>query len=167
MELYDTEDRPEFRDEPFLPAVVALWDTSDEMFAELRERDVFLHHPYESFGPVVQLLQQDAHLALHRIQCPIRAVFPAPPRAATAIMRTCGSALHRSSAASVAYRPAKCSSSVALWAKWVGTDVTASERVDSASTRVGGVDGTLLSDASRVVSVAASRCRPCSMLGAA
>ena len=31
------------------------------MFERLQRRDIFLHHPYESFSPVVDLLSQAAN----------------------------------------------------------------------------------------------------------
>ncbi len=52
MELYKTEDRRDLKDPPFVPCVVAKWETADEMFGALRGADVLLHHPYESFGSV-------------------------------------------------------------------------------------------------------------------
>ena len=56
-------DRPELRDEPFEPWVPPdLSAHADEdMFTVIRERDRLLHHPYESFQPVVDLLQKAAH----------------------------------------------------------------------------------------------------------
>jgi polyphosphate kinase len=55
--------RPELRDEPFEP-----WAPPDlsahaeeDMFAVIREGDRALHHPYESFQPVIDLLQKAAH----------------------------------------------------------------------------------------------------------
>ena len=56
-------DRPELKDEPLDP-----WsppdfsvDVDDDMFAVIREGDRVLHHPYQSFQPVVDLLQKAAH----------------------------------------------------------------------------------------------------------
>jgi polyphosphate kinase len=56
-------DRPELRDEPFEPWVSPdLSAHADEdMFAVIREGDRVLHHPYESFQPVIDLLQKAAH----------------------------------------------------------------------------------------------------------
>jgi polyphosphate kinase len=56
-------DRPELRDEPFEPWVPP--DLSahaeEDMFTVIRARDRALHHPYESFQPVIDLLQKAAH----------------------------------------------------------------------------------------------------------
>jgi polyphosphate kinase len=55
-------DRPELRDEPFEPWVSKdLSAHADEdMFTVIREGDRVLHHPYESFQPVIDLLQKAA-----------------------------------------------------------------------------------------------------------
>src|ERR1019366_4140726 len=56
-------DRPELRDEPFEPWVPTdLSAHADEdMFTVIREGDRLLHHPYQSFQPVIDLLQKAAH----------------------------------------------------------------------------------------------------------
>jgi len=51
--------RPELKtlhDEPFTPAVPAALAETD-LLSVLRERDVLLHHPYESFEPVVSFIE--------------------------------------------------------------------------------------------------------------
>ncbi|MDI3282903.1 polyphosphate kinase 1 [Polyangium sp. 15x6] len=54
------EDRRDLRDEVFTPQVpVALRDVEDP-FAVIRERDVLLHHPYDSFEPVVEFVSRAA-----------------------------------------------------------------------------------------------------------
>jgi polyphosphate kinase len=54
------EDMRPLRDEPFMPhAVPPLRDASD-VFGVLREQDVLLHHPYESFDAVVDLVGRAA-----------------------------------------------------------------------------------------------------------
>ena len=52
-------DRPELKDEPWVPVTQArlLSDAADEpvdMFSVIRDRDVLLHHPYESFSSSVE-----------------------------------------------------------------------------------------------------------------
>lgn len=46
--------------EPFTPQPDLHLAKADDLFAVLRERDVFLHHPYESFEPVVRLIEAAA-----------------------------------------------------------------------------------------------------------
>ena len=61
MELYAI-DRPDLKDPPFRPAVPAdvAFDEHPDMFEVVRDRDVLIHRPFDSFEPVVRLLQQAA-----------------------------------------------------------------------------------------------------------
>jgi polyphosphate kinase len=62
MGLYNL-DRPELKDIPFVPAVpqdLAEAIEEDDIFALIRKRDVFLHHPFDSFQPVVEFLRKAA-----------------------------------------------------------------------------------------------------------
>ncbi|HEX4274918.1 MAG TPA: polyphosphate kinase 1 [Bryobacteraceae bacterium] len=55
-------DRPELRDDPFEPSVPADFSThaDEDMFTVIRAGDRLLHHPYESFQPVIDVLQKAA-----------------------------------------------------------------------------------------------------------
>ena len=56
-------DRRDLKDPSFVPAMPAeLQPLSGEsdIFAMIRQRNILLHHPYDSFGPVVDFLQQAA-----------------------------------------------------------------------------------------------------------
>jgi polyphosphate kinase len=55
-------DRPDLKDAPFVPFMPTALGESEErdIFAAIREHDILLHHPYDSFEPVVQFLQQAA-----------------------------------------------------------------------------------------------------------
>jgi polyphosphate kinase len=60
MQLYSLE-RPELKDKPFLPRVpVNLAAGEQDIFAEIRREDILLHHPFDSFQPVIAFLQQAA-----------------------------------------------------------------------------------------------------------
>ncbi|GAC1580783.1 MAG: polyphosphate kinase 1 [Candidatus Elarobacter sp.] len=51
---------PDLHDPPFTPAVPKRLIGQTDLFAAIREGDLLLHHPYESFDPVVQFVQQAA-----------------------------------------------------------------------------------------------------------
>ena len=61
MELYAL-DRPDLKDKPFLPSIPPSLsaDADEDLFSVIRREDVLLHHPYESFQPVVEFIQQAA-----------------------------------------------------------------------------------------------------------
>jgi polyphosphate kinase len=54
-------DRPVLKDAPFLPAVPPVLEEGTDPFAAIRRQDILLHHPYDSFTPVVDLLRAAAH----------------------------------------------------------------------------------------------------------
>lgn len=53
-------DRPDLKDELFVPNNPLDGKRAADMFTELRSGDVLLHHPYDSFKPVVDLIWQAA-----------------------------------------------------------------------------------------------------------
>jgi polyphosphate kinase len=56
-------DRPDLKDKPFVPAVAAALQPQEEgedIFSAIRRQDILLHHPFDSFQPVVGFLQQAA-----------------------------------------------------------------------------------------------------------
>jgi polyphosphate kinase len=61
MELYALE-RPDLKDKPFVPSIPESLAADDEedVFSVIRREDLLLHHPYESFQPIVEFLQQAA-----------------------------------------------------------------------------------------------------------
>lgn len=62
MDLYSI-DRHDLKDAPFVPAnPPALQNPDDDdMFASIRRQDILLHHPFESFQPVIDFLRKAAH----------------------------------------------------------------------------------------------------------
>jgi polyphosphate kinase len=59
--LYGEIDRPDLKYQPFLPHYPRLLNETDDTFMAVRQRDILLHHPYDSFTPVVEFLQEAAH----------------------------------------------------------------------------------------------------------
>lgn len=61
MELYAL-DRPDLKDKPFVPCIPAdlAAHADEDLFSVIRREDILLHHPYDSFQPVVEFLQQAA-----------------------------------------------------------------------------------------------------------
>ena len=56
-------DRPELKDPPFVAAIPTALESEeerDDIFAAIRRQDILLHHPFDSFQPVVSLLRQAA-----------------------------------------------------------------------------------------------------------
>ena len=60
MSLYDLIDRPDLKYPPFTPAESPLLRGAASLFDVIRERDLLLHHPYDSFNPVVDFVEQAA-----------------------------------------------------------------------------------------------------------
>lgn len=60
MTIYEGNHSPELRDPPHTPAVAKALRDQPDVFAAIRERDILLHHPYESFVSVVEFLEHAA-----------------------------------------------------------------------------------------------------------
>jgi len=59
MQLYKL-DRPDLKDRPLVSVVPPRLKRAESIFEAIRERDVFLHHPYNSYSTVVDFMEQAA-----------------------------------------------------------------------------------------------------------
>lgn len=59
-ELVDLEDRSDLKWPAFVPTTPVSFADPDITFEKLRQGDVLLHHPYESFEPVVEFIEASA-----------------------------------------------------------------------------------------------------------
>lgn len=62
MQLYGALDLPELRDPPFTPQPSPEFSSAggDALFQNIRDHDIFVHHPYENFDPVIKFVRQAA-----------------------------------------------------------------------------------------------------------
>jgi polyphosphate kinase len=60
MAIYDLVDRPDLKYPAFTPSVPKRLVAKEDIFAVMREGDLLLHHPFESFAPVIDFLRQAA-----------------------------------------------------------------------------------------------------------
>jgi polyphosphate kinase len=58
--FYELTERPELKYKSFVPRELRLPASSSNVFAELRKRDIMLHHPYDSFDAVVDFIESAA-----------------------------------------------------------------------------------------------------------
>jgi len=59
-QLADLDPRPELKQEPHVPVVPALLRDAESIVSVVARRDLLLHHPYESFEPVVRFVEEAA-----------------------------------------------------------------------------------------------------------
>lgn len=60
MHIYSDTPRPDLKYSPFVPRELRLNRKSVDLFDELRQRDILLHHPYDSYDGVVGFIQSAA-----------------------------------------------------------------------------------------------------------
>jgi polyphosphate kinase len=60
MSVPDRVDRPDLKYAPFQPGLPKALSKRPQIFDVLRRDDVLLHHPFQSFAPVIQMLAQAA-----------------------------------------------------------------------------------------------------------
>ncbi len=58
--IYDLVDRPDLKYAPFKPRLVHASDAETGLFEQIDRHDLLLHHPFDSFSTVIELLRQAA-----------------------------------------------------------------------------------------------------------
>jgi len=58
--IYDLAQRTDLKYPSFTPGLPARLVGATDLFAAIRQREILLHHPYRSFGPVMDMLRQAA-----------------------------------------------------------------------------------------------------------
>ena len=58
MQVPDLVDRPDLKYPPFQAGLPKVLAKNYDVFASIRKQDVLLHHPYQSFSPVIEFLEQ-------------------------------------------------------------------------------------------------------------
>ena len=60
MSVYSLPGFDELRDKKYVPRQIPELMNDDDIFTNIRKQDIFLHHPYESFDPVVNFVKEAA-----------------------------------------------------------------------------------------------------------
>ena len=60
MEVPDRVDRPDLKFPPFQPGLPAPLEERSDLFELLKKQDILLHHPYQSFMPVIDFIRTTA-----------------------------------------------------------------------------------------------------------
>ena len=60
MQVPDWVDRPDLKFKPFTPGLPESLKKENDYFQRIRKGDILLHHPYQSFNPVVEFVEQAA-----------------------------------------------------------------------------------------------------------
>ena len=58
MQIPDSVDRPDMKFSSFVPGVPKAVGKGSNIFESIRKSDILLHHPYQSFAPVIEMLNQ-------------------------------------------------------------------------------------------------------------
>ncbi|MDR2219382.1 MAG: polyphosphate kinase 1 [Methylobacillus sp.] len=61
MQVPDWVDRPDLKFPAFIPGMPREIGKHDDIFSAIRRSDILLHHPFQSFNPVVEFIQQAAN----------------------------------------------------------------------------------------------------------
>ncbi len=57
MLLYDLP-LHQLKEKPFYPVTPKIFEEEEDIFSLVRKRDILIHHPYESFNPVIEFIKQ-------------------------------------------------------------------------------------------------------------
>lgn len=60
MKIYDIEGFDHLKEPKYIPQQPKMLDASRDLFEQIREHDILLHHPYETFDPVVNFVKKAA-----------------------------------------------------------------------------------------------------------
>ena len=58
MKVYSMEGFDDLKDKPFVPQTPKYLNPEEDLFEQIQEHDILLHHPYESFDPVVAFIRK-------------------------------------------------------------------------------------------------------------
>lgn len=58
--LAEQTDRPDLKFQPFVPKPLSFAPKAGDLFSQIRKEDILLHHPYDSYEPVVSFLDSAA-----------------------------------------------------------------------------------------------------------
>ena len=61
VSLYDLVGRRELKYKPFTPSVTKVTPNPTRFFESIRNKDILLHHPYDSFSPVIEFIKMAAN----------------------------------------------------------------------------------------------------------
>jgi len=50
----------QLKEKPFYPVVPKIFETDEDIFTTIKQKDILLHHPYHSFTPVIEFIKQAA-----------------------------------------------------------------------------------------------------------
>lgn len=60
MKMYGLEGFEHLKNKPYVPQPVPELEPGDDIFERIRKQDILLHHPYQTFAPVVDFIKQAA-----------------------------------------------------------------------------------------------------------
>jgi len=60
LALHESVDRPDLKYSPFIAALPKVMTSRGNLFERIAQSDLLLHHPYQSFAPVIEFIRQAA-----------------------------------------------------------------------------------------------------------